>query len=324
MPPYTSLISRARRYLVPASVVAAVLIIAIGIASSAPGDAPTDAIITVSNGATLNSVADDLKSAHIIRSTILYRIYATILEGTAGVKSGHYLFDGPQSSLRVAYRTTHGLQGFPLVRITIPEGLASSDIARAMKRAIPAFDSKAFMALAKKQEGYLFPDTYFFEANVTPEQVVSEMRANFDRRTARISSAPWSLGGRTFRDVIAMSSLVEDEAATSTDRRIVAGILWKRLDIGMALQVDAPFFYLFGKSSAQLTLSDLATTSPYNLYKNRGLPPTPINNPGLEAITDTMNPLKTDYLYFMSGRDGTMHYAATLEQHNANKAKYLN
>ncbi len=120
-----------------------------------------------------------------------------------------------------------------------------------------------------------------------------------------------------------MASLVEEEASNSTDRRIIAGILWRRLAHNMPLQVDAPFYYIIGKGSSQLTLKDLSMDSPYNLYKHTGLPPRPIDNPGLDAIVDTITPTTTDYLYFLSGRDGKMHYASTFEGHVANKGKYL-
>ncbi len=100
-------------------------------------------------------------------------------------------------------------------------------------------------------------------------------------------------------------------------------MLWKRIDAGMALQVDPPFVYILGKGSLQLTTKDLATTSPYNLYKNKGLPPTPINNPGLEAIRDTINPITTKYWFYLSDNSGAMHFAITHDEHVANKQKYL-
>ena len=91
----------------------------------------------------------------------------------------------------------------------------------------------------------------------------------------------------------------------------------------MPLQVDPPFFYILGKDSASLTLKDLAIDSPYNLYKHTGLPPTPIDNPGLNAIVDTINPTPSDYLFYLSGKDGRMHYAVNLAGHTANANKYI-
>ena len=120
-----------------------------------------------------------------------------------------------------------------------------------------------------------------------------------------------------------MASIVEREATSSIDRRMIAGILWKRIATNMPLQVDPPFYYILGKDSASLTLSDLAVDSPYNLYKHTGLPPTPIDNPGLDSIVDTINPTASNYLFYLSDKNGRMHYAATLDGHTANANKYI-
>jgi len=121
-----------------------------------------------------------------------------------------------------------------------------------------------------------------------------------------------------------MASILEGEALTTSDRKLVAGVLWRRLEIGMPLQVDATFSYVNGKTTFELTLDDLKIDSPYNTYKYKGLPPTPINNPGLNSINAALYPTKTKYLYFLSGNDGKMHYARTFEEHKRNRQLYLN
>ena len=120
-----------------------------------------------------------------------------------------------------------------------------------------------------------------------------------------------------------MASLLEEEARQTPTRRTVAGILWKRLDLGMPLQVDATLRYLLGKSSHELTREDLEYDSPYNTYKDAGLPPGPISNPGLDAILAALRPVETAYLYFLTDSEGNIHYARTFEEHVANKAMYL-
>ncbi len=270
----------------------------------------------------LTAAADKLKAQGVIRSAFAFKVAATLFHEGRGIQAGDYLWNAPQSALRIAYRMSYGIQGLEEIKVTIPEGLASYDIARLLVKNIPGFNSKAFLALAKPQEGYLFPDTYFFYENVTPETVVNMMRANFDRQTASFN-VPVTLSSRTFKDVLIMASLVEKEASSTQDRRIIAGVLWKRLDDGMALQVDAPFFYLLGKTSSQLTTTDLATTSPYNLYKHTGLTPTPINNPGTDAIEAVLSPISSKYWYYLSDVHGVTHYAATFEEHVANERKYL-
>ena len=128
---------------------------------------------------------------------------------------------------------------------------------------------------------------------------------------------------RTLANIVTMASILEREATSTTDRRIIAGILWKRLDAGEPLQVDAPFFYILGTTSVALTVTDLATTSSYNTYNHTGLTPTPIGNPGLEALTDAVMPTTTTYWYYVSDKIGVIHYAVTYADQEVNQRKYV-
>lgn len=314
--------SKLKSILSGAVFVAVLLVIMTAIGSSAPGNFPNGATISIPKGQTLSEAAQELYDGGLIRSRILFKVYATLLDKTAGIKTGDYLFAKAESVLRIASRLVKGESGFPLTKVTIPEGVDSSDIAAIISKAIPAFPKAEFLKLAGDKEGYLFPETYFWPANVAPERVISEMKAQFDAKILTIKSRTDKYG-RSIDDVIKMASIVEKEATSSEDRRTVAGILWKRLDTGMALQVDPPFGYFMNKFSDELTLDDLKTESPYNLYIHAGLPPTPIDNPGLDGILDTIAPTKTAYWYYLSGKDGVMRYAKTLEEHVANKNRYL-
>lgn len=278
-------------------------------------------VISVPQGQTLSEAARTLYENGVIKSELAFKIFARLLDST-GIKTGQYLFDKAEPVFSVASRLVRGELGFPLVKVTIPEGSSSRDVAAIVKRAIPEFDNKAFLPLAKEKEGYLFPETYFWPVNVSPDQVIASMNGQFVAEIEEIE-ADLAQFGKPEKDVISMASLVEREAKTSMDRRIVAGILWKRLGAGMPLQVDATFYYLLGKASEDLTIDDLGLKSPYNLYTNSGLPPTPIANPGIEAIRDTVLPTKTPYWYYLSDDNGTIHYASTLEEHASNKFKYL-
>lgn len=120
-----------------------------------------------------------------------------------------------------------------------------------------------------------------------------------------------------------MASIVEEEGKSAKDRAIISGILWKRLSKGMPLQVDAPFRYSVGKDSYTLTSEDLKVDGPYNTYTRKGLPPTPITNPGLEAILAAVRPVTTPYYFFLSEKDGTTHYAVNYDSHLQNKQIYL-
>jgi UPF0755 protein len=131
--------------------------------------------------------------------------------------------------------------------------------------------------------------------------------------------------GRPIKDIIKMASIVEEEARTEETRETIAGILWKRLDEGMPLQVDSAFAFVNGKKDSRyISTEDLAIDSPYNTYVHKGLPPTAISNPGLDSIKATVHPIKTKYYFYLSDDQGNMHYGATLDQHIENKQKYLN
>ena len=298
-------------------------IIGITIFSIAPSDFnPTGATISIPAGSTLSQTAGILKADGVIRSTFAYEAYATILGGRERIKAGKYLFDQPESALKVAYRTVNGVLGFPPIKVFIPEGSDVAQMAKIFAKAIPGFDAASFLTQAKPLEGYLFPDTYYFTSADTPATVIKAMADNFSEKEASVSR-DIVVSNHSESDVIKMASIVEKEATSSADRRIIAGILWKRLDAGMPLQVDPPFYYILNKTTA-LTSADLKTDSPYNLYLNKGLSPTPIDSPGLDAIVDAIDPTASSYWFYISGTNGVMHYAATLAQHNANIAKYLN
>jgi UPF0755 protein len=148
------------------------------------------------------------------------------------------------------------------------------------------------------------------------------MRDNFDAKLAPLV-ADVRASGRRLSDTVILASLVEKEARTSVNRRIVAGILLNRLRLGMPLQVDAVFGYIYGRDTYSPSFADLKVDSPYNTYMHPGLPPGPINNPGLDALLAVLHPTETAYLYYLTDRDGVMHYAKTYATHQANQAKYL-
>lgn len=311
-----------RNIIIVISVVFAIVLVATTLASTPPLDFSGDIVVNVESGDTLSIVSQKFADAGIIRSQFLFKAFVVLLGDSDKVLKGDYLFDQPQSVVRVAYRIAAGLQGLSKIKVTIPEGSNTKNIAVILKKAIPSFDGVNFLLSAHNLEGQLFPDTYFFFEDVTSDDVIKVMRANFDAHVTTINDKVIAFG-KPFKDILTMASIVEKEATSSVDRRIIAGVLWKRLADGMPLQVDPPFFYFLNKTSEELTLDDLAVDSPYNLYKNAGLPPTPIDNPGLEAILDTVTPTQTKYWYYLSDKTGAMHYATTFDGHLVNKEKYL-
>lgn len=299
-----------------------ILFFVIVYASLPPRDFPQGKIISIKSGQYLSQVSEILEKENVIKSKFLFKTFVTLLSSRRQIIATDYLFDKPQSALRVAHRVIKGDQELPKKKVTIFEGMTVRQIGTTIKKAIPDFDVETFLVLAKPYEGYMFPDTYFFYDNISAESVVSQLRSTF---TDKIKTQLLAIQafGKPLEDVVKMASIVEKEATKMEDRKIIAGILWKRIEINMPLQVDPPFYYTLGKDSASLTRADLSSDSAYNTYIHKGLPPTPIGNPGLSSIEATINPIKTKYLFYLSDKKGNMHYAVDHEGHVANKAKYL-
>jgi len=288
----------------------------------APSDFPVHSIVRVESGESLQVTTQKFTALRMIRSPFIFRSLVILLGGEKKVTAGDYLLTIKESPLTLAWRIIEGRLGMEPVKVTVPEGLNVSEISGILSKNLISFDVKTFEALAKEKEGYLFPDTYFFPPTAKPEDVMSRMQENFIEKIKSIQQ-DIELFGKSEKDVVTMASILEGEARDTESRRIVAGILWRRMSIGMPLQVDATFKYINGKNSFNLTYADLKIESPYNTYVVKGLPPTPINNPGINALLAAVTPIKTDYLYFLTGDDGKMYYAKTFEAHKINKAKYL-
>ncbi len=179
-------------------------------------------------------------------------------------------------------------------------------------------------------EGFLFPDTYRVFEDATIDDLVIKMLENFDSKLSPEMRKEIERQGRTIYDVIILASLVEKEALINysdpenIDARTVAGIFLNRLKIGQALQADATLTYVFNNNKPAHSGEELKVDSPFNTYRYRGLPPTPIANPGIKAIEAAINPLSTNYYYFLTTLDGVnIYYARTYEEHLQNKYKYL-
>ncbi|MEK7514387.1 MAG: endolytic transglycosylase MltG [Patescibacteria group bacterium] len=287
---------------------------------SPPEDFPVGDMATIEKGGTLSQITQEFKKAHIIRSSYLFKVFVVLFRGDRGVFAGDYFLEKPISVFTLALRVTSDDQRFTPITIIVPEGFTIFDIANLFEERFSKFDRERFLSLAP--EGYLFPDTYLFLSTVRAEEVIAVMRENFYKKTESLGSLIAS-STSPLEDIVSMASILEKEARTIETRRIIAGILWKRLSIDMPLQVDVSFEYINGKNSYELTTDDLAIDSPYNSYKYKGLPPTPISNPGLSALTAALTPIKTPYLYFLSDRRGVMHYARNFEEHKENRALYL-
>jgi len=288
---------------------------------SAPKNFPSGKTVVIEKGTGLAEISGKLKKGELVRSKYAFALYARAFNKSKKIKYGKYLFNEPVSVFALVGRLAKGEFGFKPIKVTITEGLTAKDIAELFLAVKPPFggltakifenfDKEEFLEKTKNLEGYLFPDTYLFLPGAETDDVIRTMTDNFKKKA-----------GDATKDIVIMASLIEKEVPDSGDRKIVSGILWKRLKLGMALQVDAVFPYITGKR--EVLLDDLKIDSPYNTYLHKGLPPGPISNPGLDAIEAARNPKESPYLYYLSGQDGKTHFSKTYEEHLRNKEKYL-
>lgn len=280
---------------------------------SAPGNFPENSLIGIKEGSALSQIGLQLKEDGIIKSNVSFVLLVKIFGLERSIKSGDYFFEKSNSLFMVIRRLVSADFKIKPKKVTIPEGATLAGIADIFKAAgFDGFNREDFLAITKGKEGYLFPDTYFFLRNVSARQVAETMERNFRKKAGNID-----------KNILVMASLIEREVPNYDDRRIISGILWKRIRAGMPLQVDAVFPYIKGKNGGRVTFNDLKIKSPYNTYLNKGLPPTPIANPGLDAIDAARHPKNSPYWFYLSGKDGVTHFSKTFAEHKRNRVRYL-
>lgn len=289
---------------------------------SPPSTFPSGSIIKIARGTSASEVATQLADAQVIAHPRLLQAFLRVSGGSVRIQAGPYLFKTPENLFTISYRLVTGEYGVPPARITFPEGGTARDTAERVHDAFPDISVSDFISKAQPHEGYLFPDTYLFLPSADADTIIKTMRENFDIKIVPLAD-DIQASGHTLSDIVIMASLIEKEARTSAVRRMVSGILWNRMKLGMPLQVDAVFGYINGRDTYSPTFDDLKVDSPYNTYLHKGLPPGPISNPGFDSLDAALHPTKTDYLYYLTGTDGVMHYATTYAAHQANQRKYL-
>ena len=275
-----------------------VLFVIIFFPTISPFSFPSGSIVTVPEGIGLYTLAERLKQDRVVRSPFWFRVVAIVLGGERDMKAGQYLMSRPQNVFIIAWRVSRGDYDIETVKLTIPEGFTVEKISTLFDRRFTFFNHTDF--LARAPEGYLFPDTYFIPVTATASSTIKLLSDNFTHRISPIIPDIES-SGRTLEEIITMASLLEAEAKTREDREMASDILWKRLKLGMPLQID----------------SEMGT------YEFIGLPENPINNPGIVSIEAAIHPTSTPYLYFLTGKDRKMHYAKTFNEHKENIIKYL-
>ncbi len=246
-------------------------------------------IFSVEKGQNLFQIAKNLEEEGLIKNRFFFDIYVSLKGAQRELKAGKYELDPSESCAKIAEKIISG--DTATITVTIPEGFTQKQIEERLNLKLPG----------ENLEGFLFPDTYQFPIGVVGEEVVAQMKENFDKKIALDLKEEIKNQGKTIFETVTMASLIEKEVRGKEDKEIVSGILWKRLKIGMALQVDA---------------------AP-DTYKYRGLPSAPICNPGLESIITAVYPKNSEYWYYLSPPQGETVFSKTLEEHNIARAKYL-
>jgi len=285
-----------------------------------------NARVTVPSGASMRLAADSLEAAGVIGSARLFRFYAKVTGRDRSIKAGTYLLDRGASWNDVVDALVAG-RGI-VFTVTIPEGWEIRTIvpavAEVMKVPAPALDSATRdTALIRRLgiptqtlEGYLFPETYLLPEGSDALPIVRRLVSEFERRWKPEWNAQLERLGMTRHQVMSLASIVEKEARVATERPVISAVYHNRLKRGMLLQADPTVIYALGRHTNRVLYRDLEVKSPYNTYRNVGLPPGPIASPGIASIEAALFPADVPFLFFVAHPDGHHEFRATLREHN--------
>lgn len=288
-------------------------------------DNNTPVVFTITLGENTRQIAERLQKENLIRSPVAFFLIARFGGLADNIQAGEFRLNSSMSLNEIANSLTHGTID---VQVTIPEGWRIEEIALRLTQTLGIPENEI---LKYAKEGFMFPDTYLIPKEASASQVSKIFLDNFSKKITENEISQTKQKNLTLEKLLTIASLVEREAKLDEDRPLIASVILNRLKIGMKLDIDATVQYALGYQAQEkswwkkeLTVEDLETDSPYNTYKNPGLPPTPIANPGLEAILAVLQSPKTDYLYYIADKTGKSHFAVSFEEHARNIAKYLN
>jgi UPF0755 protein len=281
-------------------------------------------VFVVNKGDGVKIIASNLAAQNLIRSPTGFYVLVKILGIERQIQAGDFRLTRAMNAKDVAIELTHGITD---QWVTILEGWRDEEIATKLSKDLNIPEVE-FLKYTK--EGYMFPDTYLIPQNATAAAVAQIFLDNFNKKVTTKMREDAIKSGLTLNQVLVMASIVEREGRSAQDRPVIAGILLKRLKADWPLEVDATLQFALGYQASEkswwkkyLTDDDKKINSPFNTYTNTGLPPTPICNPGLESISAVVYPTVSDYWYYIHDTTGAVHYAKTIQEHNANVTKYL-
>lgn len=304
--------------------------------------AKSSSFFEIKSGQSFSQIGKNLVDKGFLNSRYPFYIYVLIKEKSNSLKSGFYLFFPTDNFLNIADKIIKG--DTYKIKITFPEGFTLKDVEKRLNESgsplkislegIFVRDFKQEFDFLKDApddatlEGYLFPDTYYFNLDMAEQEIAEVFLKNFDKKFAPYQKEFSGAGltsenNKKIFDVITMASIIEKEVKTLEDKKLVSGIFWKRVKLGIPLQSCATIAYILNVDKWIYSFEDTRISSFYNTYLHAGLPAGPVSNPGIESITASLYPEESDYLYYLSTPEGKTVFSRTLEEHNIAKAKYL-
>ncbi|MEG0842666.1 MAG: endolytic transglycosylase MltG [Romboutsia sp.] len=298
-----------------------------------------DIKVDIPAGSTSSSISNILYENELIKNKALFKVIVKLSNKATHIKAGTYIINQSYSNMNIVDLLASGKVHHTGIKVTIPEGSTSKEIISILEgnklgvkdnymelinNPSQFYDKFMFLKQADiiSLEGFLYPDTYYIDEKSSEKEILSTMLARFDSLYTDEMTKKEKELNMSLQQIVSLASIVEKEAVLDPDRAIIASVFYNRLKIGMALQSDATIQYIFEERKKIVTYDDLAIDSPYNSYKNKGLPPTPIASPGIKSIKATLNPDTTDYIYFVAKMDGGNNYSKTYEQHLKHVKEY--
>lgn len=289
---------------------------------AAPANFPANSQITIEPGSTVRDIVEQFEANDYVASSNLLYLTLVFLHDATDIRAGTYSFTNPVPVTEVASVITKIGPKDELVRVTIPEGSTVKQIAAIAAEKLDNFKPTSFISYAETDEGFLFPETYFLPEEFTDAEFYDLLRSTYEEQISPLRSQI-EFHPLNEYDIIVLASLLEREANSPDSMKLVSSVLQNRLAIDMPLQADASIEYILDKPLSKLTPEDLKIDSLYNTYLYRGLTPTPIGNPGRDAIKAVLEPTPSEYFYYITDPDGVFHFAETYTEHTANIARYL-
>ena len=288
-----------------------------------------DRLVTIPKGASAQSVATLLKEESCLQNNIIFKLALTITMKNRRIIPGRYNLKGISTIGQLVDVITS--QSSDRIKVTLIEGWNIEQFAEELKKKLE-IDSYKFLRLcrdynfthsmgidAPSLEGFLFPDTYILLKTYTEEDIIQVLVNQFTRNMQVLKNK--SSLKINIREITTMASIIQGEAIYKDEMPIIASVYFNRLKQGMLLQADPTIQYIIPGKPRRLYNKDLEVDNPYNTYKYKGLPPGPINNPGLAALKAVLNPAETEYFYFVSNGQGRHTFTHTVDEHNREKLK---